>query len=119
MYEERNDSIVCLAWTRLETYVWWHLGGSLCCIGGARAQQIRRLPSGDLDICRLLRLQSQAGVELEELGRSQPGTRFHRCMLTLGQIEKFSSGHGHMMTHVCHVAYQSMHLDETSTKVPY
>ena len=42
-------------------------------------QQIRRLPSGDLDICRRLWLQSQAGViELGELGQLQLGTHFQR-----------------------------------------
>ena len=51
------------------------MGVDFCLVGGARAQQIRRRPSGDLDPRRLLRLQSQAGRaggEFGELGHSQP-----------------------------------------------
>ena len=43
-------------------------------VGGARAQQICRCPSGDLDLHRLFRLQSQvgrAGVEFGELEHPQ------------------------------------------------
>ena len=35
-------------------------------------------PSGDLGICRLLRLQSQTDVEFEELGHNKLGTSFRR-----------------------------------------
>ena len=71
--------------------------GSLCCIGGARAQQISRRPSGDIDIWRLLRLQSQAGMELRELGHTQLGTKFRRylyakipCRMSKSQIFFYS-----------------------------
>ena len=52
------------------------MGADFRRVGGARAQQIRRRPSGDLDPRRLLRLQSQAGrtgVEFGELGHPQLG----------------------------------------------
>ena len=49
-------------------------------VGGARAQQIRRRPSGDLDPRGLLRLQSQvgrAGGEFGELGHPRLGGNGH------------------------------------------
>ena len=41
-------------------------------------------------------------------------------MMTLkGQFQNLTSGQGHMVTQVGHIAYESMRLDETNTLVPF
>ena len=45
---------------------------------------------------------------------SASSRRIEICIVTLkGQIQNLTSGQGHVVTQVGHIAYESMHLDET------
>ena len=68
------------------TFICYVMDVDFRCIGGARAQQIHRRPSGDLDPRRLLRFQNQAGragVEFGELEHPQLGGNPHPCVMPI------------------------------------